>query len=266
MPNAVVMLRENPHYRRDAFIRGLSENGYSVVGGVKNPQPYDVLVVWNRYADTHAEACRWESVGARVVVAENGYMGRDWRGSVWYAMAMNWHMGRGTWNVGDASRATELFGEPPPWRFGDGPIVILGQRGIGAPSIIAPSGWVATVLRELRDQRIPVVLRSHPGNDPDQAGLDLALRHARAAITWSSGAGIKALVGGVPVYYGLKNWIGAPAAKAYANPLPSPFIGDRSLMLQRLAWAMWELSEISSGRAFDHLLCRPEEALQRRVV
>lgn len=266
MPNAVVMLRENPHYRRDGFIAGLAANGYSVKGAVAAPTPDDVLVVWNRYGETHTEAMRWTKAGARVIVAENGYMGRDWRGGIWYSMAMNWHMGRGQWNVGGPERAVELFGEPAPWRFEDGPVVVLGQRGIGAPSVIAPSGWANNVVRDLQSQRIPAVLRPHPGNDPDQAGLDKALFRARAAATWSSGAGIKAILGGVPVYYGLPQWIGAQAAQAYTRPLLLPFIGDRSVFMQRLSWAMWELGEISCGRSFDHLLCRPEETLLRRIV
>jgi hypothetical protein len=266
MPNAVVMLRENPHYRRDAFMQGLAANGYRVVGGVKAPQREDVLVVWNRYGDTHTEATRWTKAGARVIVAENGYMGRDWRGSIWYAMALDWHMGVGTWNVGDVARALDLFGELAPWRVGTGDVVLLAQRGIGALSMIAPNGWLVRVMRDLSEQGIPFKTRAHPGVNPDQEGLDAALANARAAVTWSSGAAIKALLAGVPVYYGLTKWIGSDAAMQYARPLPNPFLGDRSTMLHKLSWAMWELGEISSGRAFDHLLCRPEEALQRRAL
>lgn len=266
MPDAVVMLRGNPHYRREGFMAGLAANGYTIKDAVPSPTPDDVLVVWNRYGETHIEASRWKKAGARVIVAENGYMGRDWRGGIWYAMAMNWHMGRGEWRVGGPERAQEMFAEPAPWRFEDGPVVVLGQRGIGAPTVIAPGGWANNVVRDLQWQHIDVVLRPHPGSDPDQAGLDKALLRARAAITWSSGAGIKAILAGVPVYYGLPNWIGATAAAQYTRPLRSPFIGDRSVFLQRLSWAMWELGEISCGRAFDHLLCRPEETLLRRTV
>ena len=266
MADAVIMLRKDPHYRREAFCDGLAALGYKIKSELTRPQPDDVLVVWNRYGDTHNEAARWTECGATVIVAENGYLGRDWRGSTWYALALRWHMGRGDWNVGDLGRALALFDQPAPWAARAGPVVILGQRGIGAPKLVAPGGWTAAVARDLAAQRIPALVREHPGNDPDQAGLTRALAQARAAITWSSGAGIKAILAGVPVYYGMQDWIGAPGARAYARPLPEPFVGDRWPMLHRIAWAMWELKEIADGRAFNHLLRRPEETLFSRSM
>jgi len=264
--DAVIMLRRDPHYRRDAFCGGLAALGYEIKSELAKPQPDDVLVVWNRYGETHTEAHRWKTRGARVIVAENGYVGRDWRGSIWYALAFDWHMGRGIWNVGGIERAKELFDEPAPWNVGSGPVVIFEQRGIGSAANVAPTAWCQRVERDLLDQKIPVMMRAHPGNDPDPAGLTRALSRARAAITWSSGAGIKAILAGVPVFYGMPDWIGATGARAYARPLPEPFVGDRWPMLHRIAWAMWELREIADGRAFNHLLRRPEETLLSRSM
>lgn len=258
MPNAVVMLREAPHYRRDAFREGLANAGYSLVAHLPQPTPDDVLVIWNRYAHWHDEAKRWEAAGARVIVAENGYLGREWRDDIWYSMALGHHNGHGSWPIGEPARARRLFnGYLHHWRLNNGPVVLLGQRGIGVSPVIAPPRFWSNTLHDLQRQRIPVVFRQHPGNDPDQLGLEAVLRDARAAVTWSSGAAIKALLFGVPVYHGLPTWIGALAAKRYTAPLTEPFIGDRWPMLERLAWAMWNLQEIQSGAAFDHLLRRP---------
>ena len=38
-------------------------------------EPGDVLVIWNRYSEMHLVASRAEAQGARVWVAENGYLG-----------------------------------------------------------------------------------------------------------------------------------------------------------------------------------------------
>jgi len=255
------MVRDAPHYRADAFRSGLKHCGFEVCVRIADPDPGDLVLVWNRYGETHHEGRRFEKAGARVLVAENGYCGRDWRGGIWYAIAHNWHNGRGSWFVGGPERAHAQFDEPEPWAPGTGPVLVLGQRGIGAEPVVAPNGWFAGVLRSLQANGVPVVFRDHPGRDPDTDGLARALYGARAAVTWTSSAGLRAILAGVPCYHGLPQWIAAPAAVPFATPLPPPFLGDRWPMLERLAWAHWELSEIASGVAFDYLLCGPAQKL-----
>ena len=47
---AVVLLKETPHYRRDAFGDGMAANGYDVTfNTIGDIRPDDVLVCWNRY-------------------------------------------------------------------------------------------------------------------------------------------------------------------------------------------------------------------------
>jgi len=255
MPDAQVMVRDSPHYRRESFVSGLAANGFSVTfSPIQNPTVDDLLLVWCRYGETHAEACRFERAGARVIVAENGYLGRDWRGDLWYALAHNWHAGHGRINVGGPERARAMFDEPEAWAPGKGPAVILGQRGIGSPPVAAPHGWAQRVMRELYSARIDHVYREHPGAKHDTVGLLAQLHGSRFAVAWSSGALLKSILHGTPVYHGLPNWIGADAAAPYSLPLPAPFLGDRWAMLQRLSWAQWRLSEIASGDAFNHLL------------
>jgi hypothetical protein len=116
-----------------------------------------------------------------------------------------------------------------------------------------PGGWLADVhkrLSRLTDRRL--VIRRHPG--PDKTEPYDALRGAWAAVTWGSGAGIKALSVGVPVFHEFPSWIGAPAARLGIEDIEKPWLGDRLPMFQRLAWAQWTLAEIASGEAFRCLL------------
>jgi hypothetical protein len=73
-------------------------------------------------------------------------------------------------------------------------------------------------------------------------------------VTWGSGAALKALAMGVPVFHTFPQWIGAGAANPLGSDLEKPFRGDRLPMFRRLAWAMWPLHELESGAAFAALL------------
>lgn len=266
---AVVRLRVQPHYRRDSVCAGLEACGYRIDTDVSSPTLDDVLVIWNRYGVDHKLAGFWEARGARVVVAENGFMGREWRGGLWYSLALGWPSGAGQWPIGGAERAALLLTEVRDWRpvgFGaDGEYaLVFAQRGIGSPPVAQPAHWHirAAELLEIMGHR--VVIRAHPGAHQENGSLYEQLEHAYCAVTWASGAGVKALLHGVPVYHGLKAWIGAGAARHWstAGGLCSPFMGDRLPMLQRMAWGMWSVEEIGAGDAFDHLLRRPQEAVQ----
>jgi hypothetical protein len=76
-------------------------------------------------------------------------------------------------------------------------------------------------------------------------------------VTWGSGAAIKAIAAGIPVFHELKCWIGAEAAQFGIEDLEHPFLGDRHLMFHRLSWAMWTSEELESGEPFRWLLPSP---------
>lgn len=259
MGSACSMLRPEPHYRADAVARGLSALGFKMESVPKpSPTEDDVLVIWNRYGQFAQHAQRYESSGARVVVLENGYMGREWKGCIWYAAALSRHNGGGEWGVGNAERARALFEDQlHPWtEIQNGEQLMLMQRGIGSPPVAQPPAWKDAAYQQLRAagfNRIRV--RNHPGkNAAKTEPLEMQLVRAEFAVTWASGAAIKALLLGIPVFYGFSKWIGALAARPISDLKQGPFKGDRWPMLERLAWAMWDLREIESGEAFDHLL------------
>lgn len=247
-------LRASDHYKRSTILAGLERCGFKVGEPPKRiPQPGDVLVIWNRWRTDEAIAARYEAAGARVIVVENGFIGADKRGHQLFAIALRNHLGAGQWNVGPEDRWSRLGIELAPWRTDGDEIVVLPQRGIGVRGVGMPDGWTDSIVSRLkRITKRPLRVRPHPGMSRTDPKDDL--RHAWAAVTWASGAGIKSIVHGVPVFHEMGRWIGAPAAKFGIDDLENPFLGNRLPMLQRLAWAQWNLEEIRSGEAFRCLL------------
>ena len=252
MGRAVCLLRETPHYRRDAFCNGLAAVGFKVVPHIQQPEPDDVLVLWNRYGGYAEHAGKFERVGARVLVTENGYLGKDWRGGHWYSLAIGHHAGAGKWNEGGPERWDSWGVDLMRWREGGRETLILGQRGIGEDGIASPDGWA-----EQTQRRIGGRIRPHPGKEPPAVSLQSDLWKAREVVTWHSGAALLALMAGVPVWYGFEGWIGALAGlpvEQFGKTPAKRDDADRLAMFRRLAWAMWTVDEIESGEAISLLL------------
>lgn len=261
MGTACVLFRESLTYRRDAFQAGLQRLGYDLVTFPQaKPSPGDVLVLWNRKPDHERYARAYEAVGADVLIAENGYIGKAPDGGKLYALARGHHNGAGTWPTDGPAvgqRWDALGIDLKPWRETGSHILVLPQRGIGEPGVAMPRDWLARTLAELgRRTNRPIRIRRHPGREKVEPDADFV--GAWACVTWGSGAAIKALAAGVPVFYGLDRWIGRDAAfpLQHAFALEEPVIGDlcRERMFRRLAWAQWNLAEIESGEAFACLL------------
>lgn len=247
---ACVTLRESAAYCPDVFREGFRRLGYSVTNHASPSSPNDVLLVWNRRPCDEQMIRAYEARGARVLVTENGYIGADSDGHKLFALARGHHSGAGQWTVGDFNRWDQLGVEVKPWRQGGDHILVLGQRSIGEKGVAMPEGWAEKTVERIRKAtRREVRLRPHPGvarTDPGDA-----LRGAWAAVTWTSGAGIKALVAGYPVFCEFPGWIGASASSPHLDQLEEPWTGDRFPMLHRLAWAQWTRSEIASGEALS---------------
>ncbi len=265
---AFSLIRRGPEYRSDAFAAGLKACGYQFVEGFPGGAPSrdDVLITWNRYGHFDEVAKIFERCGCQVLVAENGYIGRDKNGQQLYALARNQHNGAGSWHVGKEDRWSALGIELKPWRADGKHVLICAQRGIGSPVTAMPQGWpegVAARLGELtrRDIRI----RLHPetrGLTVEVRPLEDDLRDCWAVVVWGSGAGLKAMAAGIPVLSAMPNWIGSSAAAADLRQVedPLPYKRDaRPQMFHSLAWAQWTLDEIAAGTPFRHLLNRPNQ-------
>lgn len=250
MPNAVLMIRPLPHYRREVFQEGLTRAGYELSQQPSRARPGDILVIWNRYGHWANIACQFEATGGTVIVVENGWLGEGKH----FAIAKHQHNGCGAWNVGEQDRWSPLNIALQPWRADGEHILVLPQRGIGPPGVAMPPIWPASIHGRLsKITKRPIKVRPHPGKEPHPP-LEPDFKNCWAAVTWGSGAAIHAIVAGIPVFHELKNWVGAPAARFGINQLEEPFLGDRRPMLQRLAWHQWGAEEVRTGEPFRCLL------------
>jgi hypothetical protein len=268
---AYCLIRPQPHYRRDAFVAGLEREAFGVKcappGG--EPAPGDVLLIWNRYADMQACADRWEAKGGRVVVAENGYIGRDRDGHQRYAIALHGHNGSGTWPRGGPERWRALGVPLAPWREGGDYILVAPNRSFGMRGLAMPGRWADEVVRRLRMvTSSPIRVRPHPGNHAPAVPLERDLERARSVVIWASSVGVHALVAGVPVTCESPFWICKSATRSEPatvnlRPAERP---DRLPALERLAWAQWTLEEIAAGVPFRYLLSEAREGEERATA
>lgn len=257
-PRAFSLIRAEPCYRRESFNAGLEKAGFEVHGEPRDaPRAGDVLVIWNRYARYHELALRFEHAGGRVIVCENGPLGRVWRGETWYSITASMPGGAGTFPDGGPHRWESFGATLCEWRKPGREIIVLAQRGIGPPGIAQPKGWHQKIAAEFaRVYPGAVRIREHPGEKPCKS-LDEDLLDARFVVTWSSGAALKALLVGVPVVYGCAQWLGASAGTPYLSASQIPTHRERMPTFHRLAWSMFRTQEIATGRCFQHLLTLP---------
>lgn len=258
---ACVLIRHQPLYRRESFIEGLRVQGWQVSEHVR-PHPQNCVVIWNRYSRWESIAKLYERAGGTVLIAENGYLGREWNGGSWYALSRNFHNGGGWWpsepehTPQSQQRWTSFGTDVQGWRRGGSEIVVLATRGIGPDGIREPAGWSDRIADEVRRRSsLPVRVRKHPG-ERDCIPLASDLANARAVVTWGSGGALKALLWGIPVFHGFPKWIGAGGAQLIdgSTDFDRPGMPNRLGMFRRLAWAMWSIEEIKKGLPFQCLL------------
>lgn len=259
MKLACLMLSRGPRYNRHLWEAGLARHGWTAVDTPLNePGPDDLLIVWNRIGAVDKIASRYQSGGAKVIVVENGWCGRDKDGIVPYSAALDYHNGVGKWAIGKPGRWKRWNLALKPWRTQGDVLLTLPQRGIGEKPVGMTRGWeVSAAHRLARLTERPVMNRPHPGG-PVNERPEIDWTNIYAAVTWGSAAAVKALLAGVPVFYELENWIGAPAAKFGLGDsrrwIDTPYLGDREAMLDRLAWAQWDAEEIEKGEPVEWLV------------
>lgn len=258
MPIAVNLVRDQPHYRRDAFDAGLKRAGYKLVppGAAGTPTREDVLVVWNRSASMGEAANKWEARGGTVLVAENGYAGKDKEGRQFYALAKHGHNGSGRWPVGIDGRWEALGIELQPWRKDGKHILIPAQRGIGSKTMASPHAWHGKAAGKLRTtQKRPVVVRAHPMGKKPAKPLAMDMAGAWCTFIWGSSVGVHSLIAGIPVVYDAPHFICEGCCTRGMGTIEAPMMDDarRLAAMQRMACGQWSVDELASGFPFDVL-------------
>lgn len=254
MPTAVCLIRNQPPYPHAHFADGLRAAGFKVrTDATGRPAPGDVLLLWNRMGGKEHIAALYERMGCKVIIAENGWIGRAGDGGKFYALCLGHHNEAGTWRVGEVDRWPLLNVDLKPWRERGKRIVVLASRGIGERGVAQPREWPQRVAHELRKRTSrEVVIRDHPRDS--HAPVEEALSGVHAVVTWASGAAVKAIAAGIPAFHALPQWIGAAAARPLSHDIEDPFLGDRLPMFRRLAWGQWSATEIMTGEPFRWLL------------
>lgn len=253
---AFSVIREAPLYRSDGFQKGLAAAGYSPAGRPREPcQPGEILLIWNRYSMTERLALEFRARKGIVIVAENGLMGRDRADGSWYSLALDFPAAGGgvlPAPIPGEDRSQVFKSEYGEWRRGGKEVIVLEQRGIGAPGIASPVGWTEkTYTRVTAQTRMPVRIRRHPG-EGGCVPLEIDLQHAAAVVTWGSGAALRALAMGIPVFYCLRSWIGAPASKQWTGMVgefdnPRTDEQARARVFQAVGRSTWRIDEIEAG-------------------
>lgn len=247
------LLREFPHYRREAFDAGLRAAGFRVEHNFRQPKPGDVLLIWNRYGgnDFHARDC--EKVGASVLVAENGYYSEEKT----FAISLNQHHHGG---VTHKNRPEIPDYAKPHLPCPGKHILVCSQRGIGSTIMASPGAWAEITAEKLRKiTKRTVVIREHPGKDAPRTPLADDLIDCHACIVWSSSAGVEALIRGVPVFYDAPRWIAEQSAKRLslvfkgACDINALHLFDNAGINNALS-NQWTVAEVVAGTPFFQLL------------
>lgn len=234
MKTAYLNLRYSDGPRVEAFAAGLRRLGYRVAIGLnRSPRDHDLLVTWNRIGAANDAARLFKNV----VVAENATWGNGFQGDNWLHLARDHHNAAGMFPVGGPERWDSLGVELQPFRT-EGETIILAQRGIGSAPTAMPAHWPDDARRRHGGR-----IRRHPGRGK---AIPLAddLKRCGKAVTWGSGAAIRALMMGVPVASEMPGWIGQQDNTE----------AGRLEMFRRLAWAQWRMEEIANGDPFARLL------------
>lgn len=250
MSIAVLQIRPQPGYRREAFEKGLRAIGCTEIrpylcGRTWPNGPDDLLVVWNLHrGPDEAYAQQWEKRGGTVIVCENGYLQQV--DKMHYAISTHGHNGSGWFpSPPDGRERFERLGfEIKPMRLPrpDGVILVRGQRGIGSQLMHSPPHWHDKHAAALRAKGFHVTVMAHPGDKGKLQRDEAALAVANEVHIWCSAIGVRALIEGIPVQHHAPRWICAGWE-----------VAGREYALHQMAGAQWHHEEIATGEPFARM-------------
>ena len=256
MKQAYLAMRVQQQHKRDAVLKGIEALGYELVTHTDKlrPGPDTLLVTWNLHRDMlQSETVR--KSGGTVIVIENPYIPYDVDGCEYLAMAVEGHNGSGITPSGSEDRLTRLGVRLKSWREGEH-VLVIGQRGIGSPTMRSPPQWGELITERLKHVTNRLIIhRPHPGraNVKELPPLEDQLKGAHCIVMWASNVATIALTMGIPVFYNAPHCVLEKACNQGYNTSLSGY-QPRWPAFQDLAWAQWNLNEIISGEAFTRLI------------
>ncbi len=264
-------MRVSIHYRKefqhhaiwaDAFTRGLGRHGIvpRTIDGW-SPTDCDLAVFWGHHFRSKAVREVQLSRGLNYLVAERGYVGDR---KEWTSLGYNGLNGQADFcnenSPGD--RWKEHPEKAKAWSPGSKYILLIGQ----VPTDSAVLGinfdrWVKDTTMELEQfAKLPVVFRPHPLIEKPRLDLEKELISAACVVTYSSTAGVNAVLAGKPVIaFDPRSMVWPIAGHELADVFDPP-MPDRKQWLNNLAYSQWTLKEIERGVAWEHLKRGPKHA------
>ncbi len=202
--------------------------------------------------------------GGVTVVVERGYIKRD----RYYAVGLNGLNGRANFNnlFVPSDRFQNLDVEMKEWRDKGDHIIVAGQvpsdASVQNVDIINWCVTVINILKEITDREI--IFRPHPlapmnkffsilGAKTSIRRLEDDFENSHAVVCYNSNIGVDAVLNGVPVFaFDIGSMVWDIANKSLAD-IENPVMYERDEWANRIAYAQWNLDEISNGLAWLHI-------------
>jgi len=160
-----------------------------------------------------------------------------------------------------------------PWKTDGDYILVCLQTNTGwSMAGMNTEAWITIKLKQIREVTdMPVVIRLHPRSKQshvdyiennitgvtiqryeDCSALE-AMEHARAVVTYNSSIACDSVMMGVPTFIDEGRCLAAPCCNHDIRNLLEPDYTDRQPWLNKIAYTMWDNTELSDGTAWNHL-------------
>lgn len=230
-------------------------------------RPCDVMVIFGLVKKSFRKSWAKGELLKRhrgpVIVVERGFVRRD----EYWSVGLGGINGTADFrNAGSPPDRWEALGvECQPWRHKEGPVIVCGQ--VPWDVTVQDSdhkAWCRATVGAVRQMGLDPIFRPHPyarkrgvdyGVDCPISDRLMAedLERASAVVTWSSNAGVEAVIAGVPVIAFDKMSMAGPVAGRCLTALRGRVMPDRRQWAADIAYAQWNRDELRSGLAWRHI-------------
>lgn len=245
------------------MLAGLKHHGINArIVNSSYPVPCDLAIFWGHHRRQIIRHQR--DRGCRYLVMERAYIADRFR---WISLGFDGLNGYAKFpviNDGGVRWNKHFGGLLKPWKYGGDYALLIGQvPGDAAIANVNIDEWYDQIAKGLRLQGKRVIFRPHPVaierrmvRAPHEVEFDMgtlqeSLADASMVVTYSSNAGVDAVLAGVPTVAcdrGSMAW--DVAAHDLSERLVRP---SREAWAHAMAYKQWLPEEIANGTAWEHL-------------